>query len=344
MGDHMTRGEYDRLFTALVTPFKQGSYDVDESATRDLVEYYTENETFDSLGGGFIVNPEAGEVFYLDREERQRNVELVAEEASDEYPVFAGVFGVSREEIRTTAQDALEAGADGLFVMPPAGTMEVTTTLDARNNPEVWQNHVETVADVADVPVLVHPTAPMSHEYGEGLPLESTKAVVESEPNVVGWKMTYNFRGYEKIASYLRSLDRHVAVLGAEGSHFHAAQATGTFDGTVTGAWNFAMEPMLEHVSAWRENDVERARRIWHERLSDLFGYVYETFSRLHIRYKLATWLRGLTSHPFMRPPMPAPNEDEVDELDRLLRDAGLETIDEDRQEETKRTIAAGGI
>jgi len=325
---------YDRFYTALVAPFREGSYEIDEAAFRDLVRYYVDNERFRDLPGGFIVNPEAGEVFYMGAEERRQAIEIVVDEAPDDVPVFSGVFGVRRNELVSGAEDAIDAGVDGLFVMPPTGTMEVTSTLDAVNTPSVWVEHTKTIASVSDVPVIVHPTATLDQEYGTGLPAESTRAVLEEVPNVVGWKMTYNYTGYHKIADLIDSLDRHVGTFGADASLFNAALADGQMDGSVTGAFNFALEPMLDHLEAWQNENVETARRVWNDRLADLFDYVYD-FSRLHIRYKLATWLRGLTPHPFMRPPMPDPKPEEAERLHALLDSAGVETIGEDERVET---------
>jgi dihydrodipicolinate synthase/N-acetylneuraminate lyase len=49
---------------------------------------------------------------------------------------------------------------------------------------------------------------------------------------------------------------------------------------------------------------------------------------RLHIRYKTATWLRGLIPSPFMRAPMPKPKQEEIDTLYRLLTALELPVID----------------
>ena len=46
-------------------------------------------------------------------------------------------------------------------------------------------------------------------------------------PNIVGWKMTYMYDGFRIVAQGLRSLDRHVAIMGALASRFHEYKATG---------------------------------------------------------------------------------------------------------------------
>ena len=126
-----------------------------------------------------------------------------------------------------------------------------------------------------------------------------------------------------------RSVDRHVGILRASARFFHEYLATDYFDGTVTGAFNYAMESMIDHINAWRRRDVDEACRIWKAGLEDLHEYVYSDYSRLHVRYKAATWLRGLIPLPFMRPPMPKPRKEEILTLRQLLTKAGLSVIPE---------------
>jgi 4-hydroxy-tetrahydrodipicolinate synthase len=68
-----------------------------------------------------IANPEAGELFTLDREERQRVVRIVQEESGGRNPVLAGVVDVTTDGTVQTAKDAADLGVDGLFVFPRSG-------------------------------------------------------------------------------------------------------------------------------------------------------------------------------------------------------------------------------
>jgi dihydrodipicolinate synthase/N-acetylneuraminate lyase len=139
--------------------------------------------------------------------------------------------------------------------------------------------------------------------------------------------MTYMYDGFRIVAKGLRSLDKPVAVLGALASRFHEYNATGMFDGTLSGFWTFAKEPMLDHLDAWQARDLDRACAIWNGGLADLHEYVAD-MGRLHVRYKAATWLRGLIPNPFMREPMPKPKQQEIETLRRLLSDLKLSVID----------------
>jgi dihydrodipicolinate synthase/N-acetylneuraminate lyase len=115
--------------------------------------------------------------------------------------------------------------------------------------------------------------------------------------------------------------------MGALASRFHEYKANDIFDGTLSGFWNFALDPMLDHLDAWDRNDVVAARSIWDGGLCALHEYVAD-MGRLHIRYKTATWLAGLIPNPFMRSPMPKPRQIEIDTLHQLLKQAGIAVID----------------
>jgi 4-hydroxy-tetrahydrodipicolinate synthase len=140
--------------------------------------------------------------------------------------------------------------------------------------------------------------------------------------------MIYNYDGQRKMWRILRSLNRHVSILAAGGGLFHEFLAHGVLDGTVSGSWNYALEPMLEHIEAWRANDIDKARQIWGPGgLWSLHEYIYSDYSRLHLRYKIAAWLRGLIPSCRTRPPMPVPKPEEIITLTRLLENAQIPVV-----------------
>ncbi len=319
---------HDRLYVAIVTPYKDNTYIPDEKQLRAFLRVFLEPK-YIQAGMGIIINPEAGEIFYLNREEKRRNVEIAVDEVKGKVPLFAGMIDNTTAGTVDVAIDAMEAGADGLFAMPPVGAIDVTRSWDAIKYPEVWIDMVkEVVKAVGDMPIICHPTDGVSLQYGGGLPLEPTLRMCKEIKNIVGWKMTYNYTGYKIIARALRKLDRHVGILACQALNYHENLACGQFDGTVTGSFNYAVEPMIDHILAWRNGDIKEATRIWDSGLSELQEYIYAEFSRLHVRYKIATWLRGYISNPFMRPPMPKPRKEEVQRILELLVKTGLNVID----------------
>lgn len=319
--------KYDRLYVAVVTPYKE-NYDIDESALRKLLQYFMQPR-FVEAGAGIIINPAAGELYYLSREEKRRNVEIAVEECGGKIPIFSGVTDLRTEDAVKVAVDAKDAGADGIFLCPPMGLPDITLAWDANKYPEVWLDMAKAEVKATDLPAIVHPNAPSSGAFGSGLPLQATLKMCREIPNIVGWKMIYSYDSSLLIASALRALDRHVAILAAPAKVFHENLATGYFDGTVTGAFDYALEPMIDHINAWKSKDIDKACTIWESGLKDLQYYVYSEFSRLHVKYKAAAWLRELIPLPFMRPPGPKPKKEELFALRELLIKVGLDVIPE---------------
>ncbi len=320
--------QYDRLYVAMVTPYEENGQ-VDEPALRKLLQYFMQPR-FINAGGGIIINPAAGDTYYLSREEKRRNVEIAAEECKGKVPVFAGVSALTPEEGVKVAIDIKAAGGDGLFLCPPMGLSDITLSWDATRYPEVWLDMARAEVEAVDLPAITHPNAPSAGSFGPGLPLEPTLRMCREIPNIVGWKMIYSYESSLAVSLGLRSLQRHVGLLCANARVFHENLATGFFDGSVTGSFNYAMEPMIDHIVSWKRRDINESCRIWENGLRDLHYYIYSEFTRLHVKYKAATWLRGLIPLPFMRPPVPKPKKEEVLALRDLLGRAGLVVIPEE--------------
>lgn len=316
--------KFDRLYTAVVTPYKE-NYEVDEQALRKLLRYFLQPK-FVAAGGGIIINPEAGEIFYLTREQKRRNVEIAMEEVQGKVPLFAGVIDLTTRDTVKVALDAKQVGVDGLFIIPPIGAMDVTISWDPVKYPEVWLDMAKDIDRAADLPIVVHPVVRASVPYGIGLPVEPTMLMCKEIPNIVGWKMTYTWEGYLIVGTALRTLDRHVGVFFM--GNLPGALAIDLWDGTVWGAWNYAMEPILDYIDTFKKGDIPGSQKIWNGGLGDLLNYVRTEWCRLHIRYKLAAWLRGLIPSPILQPPMPKPKREEADIIRALLSRTGIEVID----------------
>ena len=320
----MTTYPLDKLFVAAVTPWGPDG-GLDEPQFRRVLEYFV------SVGGavddfGIIVNPEAGEVFYLSEDEQARVLEIALDQVRGRMPGMTGLLANTTAGAAALAKRLWALGPAGLFIMPPIGALDITLAWDAVKYPEIWSDQIRAITEaVPDAPLVCHPVATASPKYGIGLPLEPTLDYLGQFPQIVGWKMTYNYEGFRTVSRAIRGLDRHVGVLGATAVNFHENLASGVFDGTVTGSFNYALEPMLEHITAWRAGDVERARAIWDGGLAELHEYVYETWGRLHVRYKTAAWLHRVIDSPIMRAPMPLPRAEEVHRLYRLIKGAGMD-------------------
>lgn len=327
--------KYDRLWVACVTPYKKGgTKEVDETATREYLRAFMTPRWIEA-GGGVIVNPEAGEVFYLSREEKKRNVEIAVEECDGKVPVFAGVFGYNLDDAVLVAKDAKDVGVDGLFWFPPQGNMEVTNALDLDRFPEVWINPMKAIDQAIDLPIIVHPSGghwPPAVQTDGGPSPTVTRKIAEAVPNVVGWKMLYQEPGYLPVAMMIKQLEQetgqHVGIFPA-GSlmNWYWQLSENLFDGTVSVVWNYTQEPSLDVILAWRRNDVVKAREVWHR----MYNFFHTPFPHFHIAAKFGTWLRGFIPNPLARQPLPTLAKEDVLMMKDALVGAGLSVISDEK-------------
>ena len=90
----------------IITPFRD-DYSVDEAGLRKLVNYYIEEVKCD----GLVPCGTTGESPTLDRDEHNRVIEIVVEEAAGRVPVMAGTGSNSTKEAIEMTKHAEGAGA-----------------------------------------------------------------------------------------------------------------------------------------------------------------------------------------------------------------------------------------
>src|SRR5258707_5072805 len=99
-------------FTALVTPFKNGS--VDEKAFRGLVDWQIAEGT-----NGLVPVGTTGESPTLTHKEHEQVVEWCVDQAKGRVPVVAGAGSNSTAEAGSLSMHAEKAGADAVPVVTP---------------------------------------------------------------------------------------------------------------------------------------------------------------------------------------------------------------------------------
>jgi 4-hydroxy-tetrahydrodipicolinate synthase len=127
-------------FTALVTPFKNGS--VDQEAFRALVEWQIEEGT-----NGLVPVGTTGESPTLSHDEHKRVVEWCVDQARKRVPVIAGAGSNSTREAVELAQHAEKAGADAVLVVTPY-----------YNKPtqEGLYQHYKAINDAIGIPIVIY--------------------------------------------------------------------------------------------------------------------------------------------------------------------------------------------
>jgi 4-hydroxy-tetrahydrodipicolinate synthase len=127
-------------FTALVTPFKNGS--LDEKAFRGLVDWQIAEGT-----NGLVPVGTTGESPTLSHEEHKLVVEWCVQQAKGRVPVVAGAGSNSTKEAIELAQHAEEAGATAVLIVTPY-----------YNKPtqEGLYQHYKAVNDAIGIPIIIY--------------------------------------------------------------------------------------------------------------------------------------------------------------------------------------------
>src|SRR5215475_5004248 len=99
-------------FTALVTPFKNGT--IDEKAFRDLVDWQIAEGT-----SGLVPVGTTGESPTLAHDEHEQVVEWCVGQARGRVPVVAGAGSNSTHEAIRLSRHAEKVGADAVLVVAP---------------------------------------------------------------------------------------------------------------------------------------------------------------------------------------------------------------------------------
>jgi 4-hydroxy-tetrahydrodipicolinate synthase len=127
-------------FTALVTPFKNGS--LDESAFRALVDWQIAEGT-----AGLVPVGTTGESPTLSHREHMQVVEWCVHQANGRVPVIAGAGSNSTQEAIELSRHAEKAGADAVLIVTPY-----------YNKPtqEGLYQHFKAINDAINIPIIIY--------------------------------------------------------------------------------------------------------------------------------------------------------------------------------------------
>jgi 4-hydroxy-tetrahydrodipicolinate synthase len=140
------KAKFRGSFTALVTPFRDGS--LDEARLRELIEWQIAEGT-----NGRVPVGTTGESPTLSHEEHRKVVEWCIDQAKGRVPVIAGAGSNATSEAVALARHAEKAGADAVLVVTPY-----------YNKPtqEGMYVHFKAVNDAIGIPIIIYNIPPRS--------------------------------------------------------------------------------------------------------------------------------------------------------------------------------------
>lgn len=251
-------------FTALVTPFKNGS--LDETAFRQLVNWQIAEGTH-----GLVPVGTTGESPTVSHEEHNRVVKWCIEEARGRVPVIAGAGSNSTREAIELAQHAEKAGASAVLVVTPY-----------YNKPtqEGMYQHFKAINDAIGIPILIYnipgrSVIDMSVDTMARLfELKNIAGVKDATANIVRISQQRATLGED--FNQLSGEDATVLGFMAHGGH-----------GCISVTSNVAPRLCSEFHIAWQKGDVRTALKL-HDKLMPLHVNLFMESNPAPVKYALS--------------------------------------------------------
>ena len=301
----MTHTTLAGVLVALVTPFTADGSEIDAVALEAHVERLIQEGVH-----GFVPGGSTGEFTTLTVEERKQLTELVVKAAGGRVPVVAGTGALSTRDAVELAVHAAQAGADALMVVPPF--------YDAVDLPTFTELLREIYA-AAQLPIMFYNIPSAS-----GLRL--TAAEIASLAEVDGVRYLKDTSGDAVALTELLQLhgERITTFNGWDTLTFYGIAAGAK--GSVWGATNVIPELSRQLWDALAvDGDLVRGRELW-ARIYPICRFLEQYHYAAAVKTGMA--LRGWATGPIRRPFALLDGEPRA-ELAQLLRDAGIEVVDQ---------------
>jgi 4-hydroxy-tetrahydrodipicolinate synthase len=295
------RTTFTGVGTALITPFTRTGA-VDDAAVRQLARRQID------AGVHFLVPcGTTGETPTLSASERQRVVELIAEEAAGRALVLAGAGGYDTREVVHAAGEMQKAGAQGILSVTPYYN---------KPTPEGLYQHYKAIAESTSLPIVVYNVPGRT-----GCNVDpATLARLAGLSNIVGVKEASG--NMTQMAEICRAVPSTFLVLSGDDALTLPLMAIGG-RGIISVASNEAPAEMVQMVEAAERGDFAGARH-WHDKLLPLMQINFVESSPGPVKFAMAAM--GLCDEAY-RLPMVPPRPASKDRILTVLRDFGLPVV-----------------
>lgn len=289
--------EIQGLFTALVTPFKDGR--VDERAYADFIEWQIGQGV-----QGLVPCGTTGESPTLSPVEHKRVVEVCVQAAAGRVPVMAGTGSNSTAEAVEFTRHAQAAGAAMALLVVPY-----------YNKPtqEGVYLHVKAVQDAAELPLIIYNIPGRSVVNLT----DDTLARMAELPGVAGVKDATG--DLARVATLRHRLGDRMALLSGEDMTAVGFNAMGG-RGCISVTSNVAPRLCAELQAATLTGDYAKAREI-QDTLTPLHQALFCETNPIPVKYALS--LLGFCS-PEIRLPLTEATADTRKRVETAMRDCGL--------------------
>lgn len=290
--------QFAGAFTAIVTPFRNGS--VDEDAYRELIEWQIEQGI-----DGLAPCGTTGESATLSHDEHEKVISICIDQVKKRVPVLAGAGSNNTAEAISLLKFAKKAGADaGLMISP---------YYNKPTQEGIFQ-HFKAVAAECDLPMVVYN---VPGRTGSNIAASTMIRLYNEIPSVAGVKEAS--ADLCQITDILAGCDDKFSLLSGDDFTVLPTMAIGG-KGVISVVSNFMPREMHEMCKAWFDGDIKEAQRL-HYKMLPLCHACFLESNPIPVKHTLA--LMGKIGAEVRLPlwPLSQPNEEK---LKTVLKQAKL--------------------
>jgi 4-hydroxy-tetrahydrodipicolinate synthase len=290
------------------TPFKSAT-EIDEEALRDNTRFMIEGGIVTGRGVQ-VIGGSNGEGFSLSKEEYERLIDVVVEEAAGRVPICVGCVRPATQPVIELAQYAEKAGADAVMILAPHYYPDPSDDL-------VYE-HFKAIAEATNIGIMIYNNPLVT---GKDLSVDLLTRLAEIENIVALKETTRNMFKLREVAyrladrftlntntyRWMMPLDYQLGVVGFN-----------TLFGNNDPAF------VLEMHDAALSGDFERCHEIW-TRTLDLYKFAFTKGMYKATAYgKEMARIAGRPMGGCERLPLQRPNEEERLKLRQLMEKARM--------------------
>jgi 4-hydroxy-tetrahydrodipicolinate synthase len=288
---------FSGVYTALITPFKNGKIDFDAFAK--LIKYQCENGV-----DGIVSCGTTGESSTLSYEEYEAILDFCVKEVKNRIKIIAGSGSNSTDEAVHLTQIAKKFGCAGALLVSPYYNKPTQNGLYL---------HFKAVADAVDIPIILYNIAGRTSVNIEP---ETIAKLFRNCKNVVAIKEA---SGSLKQMSFIKSLTPDIELISGDDMLTLPLLSIGGI-GVISVLSNIIPAEIVSLVSAFEKGNIKEAIGI-HYRLLPLINSMFLETNPIPI--KTAASLMGICESSWRLPMCSMENSNKM-KLEKILKDFNL--------------------
>jgi 4-hydroxy-tetrahydrodipicolinate synthase len=265
MNDTQLRRRMAGVFTALVTPFRNGA--VDASALEALIATQLEAGV-----AGLVPVGTTGEAATLDDDETEEVIRITVSAARGRAFVMAGAGSNATSLAVGKAERAQALGADGVLIVTPYYNKPSQAGLFA---------HFSAIAAAVDIPIMLYS---VPGRTGVEIAPDTAARLAGAHANIVGIKEAGG--KVERVTELRRAVGDAFVIHSGDDGLTLPFLAVGA-DGVTSVASNLLPRELVALHQAWTAGETGKARRI-HEALFDVIGHLFVESNPVPVKAALA--------------------------------------------------------